>query len=526
MPELTKHLSPKLLLTHSLKSRLSLALMGVMLGFGALVAGFSFWQSYHQAQTIQDTKLTSLVTLAKSHNLSLNPDIIDIDIGYSGVMSAAASSTGATGSTQQFDILSQDILNSPTIIFWLADPRLQTYFDPSILQQLQQKPDGLYDIQGKHTQWRVCLYTPPTDKAGKKNSIQLSAQLLALTTKPPNRLLVAESADIRDKLAWQSATNILLPLVLLIPLLVVAMLLTINRLFRPLNQLTEILTTHSPSDFAEPTQMGDTNSFENSLFANMDSQALPDEVRPFIQVIQQQIHALIRTMSVNQRFVANAAHQLRTPMTAVLLQAEQLKHLSPADLHYSQTIEELLISIRRNNHLMNQLLLLAKSEQTRTVQPIDTARLGEFSAQAVLTQLLVDCYPVAQKKHISLGVTKLDDIRLPISELNFTIIAQNLIENALKYTPIGGQVDVALFAETHKLIFSVTDTGKGILEDDLLKITEPFYRTQQSQTDHANDGFGLGLSIVKNLVANSGAVLQIANRQTEQGLVVTVIWST
>lgn len=496
--------------SHSLQWRLVVTLSIVVLLFSSVVAGFSAIQGYKQAQKLQDMKLASLVSLAKSHDLTFKQDEVDVKFNYD-LPTLSDVKTQTDKNAIDVELFNNDEQKNRTIIYWLRDPRLQTFFDVSQLETLRNRADGLYDIHAKTGGWRVYLFT--ADPYNADNNV--------LT----RRLLVAEKSDIRHTLAWQSAKQIILPLLLLIPLLVLVLVLTINQLFLPLRTVTEILqhSANSPQKLAKTAYSNDL-----SLLINDDLvHDLPTEIQPFLRLIQQQINDLMAMMATNQRFIANASHQLRTPMTAVLLQAEQLKNLPIGTPNFQQAVDELLASIKRNNQLMNQLLLLAKTEQR---QPLE--RLSDFSTSEVISQLLIDYYPLAEQKQLNLGVEQLMDVKVPISELGFKIIAQNLIENAIKYTLSGGSIDVAVYqqageAATSQVIFLVKDTGPGIAANEIAKVLEPFYQTQ---ADHAAKGFGLGLSIVSNLIVNSGGKLSIRNRDPSPnitgltGLEVTVSW--
>lgn len=514
---------------HSLQWRLIVTVTSVVLLFISCVAGFSAWQGYKQAQKLQDMKLASLVSLAKSHDLTFERNQVNVNADYD--LPTQVINT-ADQTPINVDILNIDNAENQTLIFWLSDKRLANYFDANTLARLSHKADGLYDIVGNTGQWRVYLFT-----ADPKNTDNNQ-----LTT----RLLVAENSNIRHTLAWQSAKQMTLPLLLLIPLLVLVLVLTINQLFLPLRTVTEILQHSSVS----PTRFATAQPQDLSLLISDELvQDLPSEIQPFLRLIQQQIKDLTTTMAMNQRFVANASHQLRTPMTAVLLQAEQLKYLTVGTTDYQTRVDELLESIKRNNHLMNQLLLLAKTEQ---FQPVNHQQ--SYSTTDVISQLLIDYYPIADQKNISLGVDELLDVALPIGELGFKLIVQNLLENAIKYTPNGGKVDISLTQQPpspqddmHEqrptIRLTVADTGQGIAEHELTKVIEPFYQSSSAhslpsqESNHSQDtshslnlgGFGLGLSIVSNLVASSGGRFVLTNRYdpsgtTVLGLTACVTW--
>ncbi|WP_296404543.1 HAMP domain-containing sensor histidine kinase [Psychrobacter sp.] len=505
---------------NTLQWRLIGAVIFVALIFTVLVATYSAWQSYHQAQKLQDAKLTSLVNLAKSHDLTLSNKNKTITLNY-GEDQLNSSNTNLD--EDDLELWQSDPVDNPIIIYWLTDKHLKTYFSADELDHLRKLPDGLYDVEGTNSnyeliKWRVYLSTGPITKSSKLSS---SAKK-HLSNK---RIIIAEKADIRDILAWNSATHILIPMLTLIPLLAVVLLLVINRLFLPLREITKTLS--DSTNYAHTFLLSD-----NSLSLLKDEEyinQLPTEIQTFLRVIQSQIKHLLQSMKMNKRFVANASHQLRTPMTSVLLLAEQLKNINPNQIDYQLKIDTLLASIKRTSHLMNQLLLLLKIEQG--VQTDDN--LYQFSPSRVIEDVLIDCYPLADSKQISLGVGTLKDIPIPVSELEFKLIVQNLVENSIKYTPNKGQIVINLDIKDQRVIFQIKDSGPGIPEHEISKITEPFYRsTAHYQKDYHlhSEGFGLGLSIVQNIINNRGGKLILTNCYDKNepksiiGLVATVQW--
>ena len=217
-------------------------------------------------------------------------------------------------------------------------------------------------------------------------------------------------------------------------------------------------------------------------------------------------------MQLNRRLIANAAHQLRTPLTALSLQAEQLQQhdLSPEEL--AQRLAQLQAGLARQRDLVLKLLALARSEEVLTQQQPANLHLEE-EVGLVLQQ----CLPLALEKNIDLGVTELIDVKLALSSLDFQTLLQNLIENAVRYTPEGGQVDVAISQLPQHIQISVIDNGIGIDDAHKALVWDAFYRVD----DNRHNSSGLGLAIVKNLVDRYHGNIVLSDHQP-QGLVVTV----
>ena len=514
--------SKQLAFKHSLQKRLLVTLAWVCLLFSLLVAMFGFYQGYRQAQALQDTKLANLVSLVKSHDFSIQH--VQMDIALDDTLASNVS---------DHSLKIKQNSSLPIFIYWLDDQRLSSYFDHSTLERFNDTADGLYEVQGHQGLWRLYLYTDNrlTQKAHhdqRKHVVHTQMQMAPTG----HRLIIGELLDVRNRLAWQSAREIVIPLLLLIPLLLTVIAMTIHNVFRPLDQVTALFTPSMSKDDPQSLAYSTVSTLKLSqdalshdFLVQLDRHELPSEMWPFIAVIRTQMQRLVDSIHLNERFVSNAAHQLRTPMTAILLQAEQLKHSNFATpdtiTQHQQTIDNLLESIKRSNDLINQLLTLSKSEQK-----LPASSFVAFSTRQVITEVLLDYYLVAEQKQISLGVNQLQDLVLAIPELHFKIIVQNLIDNAIKYTPIGGRVDINLFKCNDKAILHVQDCGIGIAQADLARIFEPFYRAHPAMSSDVEgntgdtslvqstvDGFGLGLAIVHNLVHTSQAQLTIANHR-------------
>jgi two-component system OmpR family sensor kinase len=203
-------------------------------------------------------------------------------------------------------------------------------------------------------------------------------------------------------------------------------------------------------------------------------------------------------MDAQRRFVADAAHELRSPLTAMSLQAERLAD-APMSEQAHERLATLQQGIERGRNLLDQLLTLARAQ--------DTTQLLQksISVQDIFRRVLEDLLPLAEAKHIDMGVEGKQDVQVWISELDMVTVVKNLIDNAIRYTPNGGRIDLSVVTMPGRGIFTVQDNGPGIAVAERERVFDPFYRTLGS----GQMGSGLGLSIVKAISDRMGAVVQL-----------------
>jgi two-component system, OmpR family, sensor histidine kinase TctE len=241
---------------------------------------------------------------------------------------------------------------------------------------------------------------------------------------------------------------------------------------------------------------------------------LHTELRPIVDAINQCIARLGLQVAAQRRFIADAAHQLRTPLTLLdtqLQYARQHRELEPS-------LGEALAAMHKSNRSMvgltNKLLLLAQAEAADYTQlanqPVDLALI----AKDVVEELAL----VAQNRDIDLGAELDAAARMIGHEGLLSALIVNLTENALRYTPPGGHVTVAVRSNEQRITLTVTDDGPGIPAEARSRVFEPFYRASTE-----TDGTGLGLSIVREIVqAHRGdIVLETAN---PRGLIARVVF--
>jgi two-component system OmpR family sensor kinase len=240
---------------------------------------------------------------------------------------------------------------------------------------------------------------------------------------------------------------------------------------------------------------------------------LPDEVRPLVHELNLLFGRVKTAFDAQQHFVADAAHELRTPLAALKLQAQSLGRADSEDTR-RVAVARLTAGIDRATRLVEQLLVLARQEASAAGAAATTqVDLAQLARRAV-----ADLAGAAQAKGIDLGLQHADAASVPGQPDALNILMRNLVENAVKYTPEGGTVDIAVHALEGAVKLSVEDSGPGISPEERERVVDRFYRIAGSEAA----GSGLGLAIVKAIAERHGATLALGESERLKGLAATV----
>jgi len=336
----------------------------------------------------------------------------------------------------------------------------------------RQPATGFNDIATGPDRWRV--YT----LAGPSRTVQISQDM-----------------RVRQELATTAALQAALPIIVLIPLSLLTLGWIIDRIMARLDRLAGAAAARDTAA-EDPLPTGD----------------VPTEVVPFVSAINLLLARLHALLERQRRFISDAAHELRTPLAALQIQIDNLRH-DDRDGRFSERLAELEAGIGRATALVGKLLRLARydaEEAAPAPQQIDLVQLS-LDTVARLT-------PLAESRNIDLGITRQDRAIAIGTPADFEIILDNLVENAVRYTPPGGTVDVAVSVAGREACVEVSDTGPGIAEADLPRIFERFFRARPQDSE----GSGLGLAIAKAAAERQGAQLTLAAREDGTGLVARI----
>lgn len=338
--------------------------------------------------------------------------------------------------------------------------------------------DGLHTVMADDKEYRVRVKT--TDKG--------------------ERIAIAQETSVRYEVARDTALLTLISFSMLVPILLLVLANLVRTIFHPITSLAAEID----------------NRKEQELHP-LVSTDIPLEVRPFILAINRLLNRVEQSMEVQRRFVADAAHELRSPLTALLLQADRLSDTEMSDKARARLVI-LHQGIERARNLLNQLLTLAR------VQSAPLTPNESVSVMSIYRRVLEDLMPLAEAKHIDIGVKEGKDARVFVSELDLIVMIKNLVDNSIRYTPEGGRIDLGLTIRGSHVFLQIKDSGPGIPIMEQERIFDPFYRVL------GNDeiGSGLGLSIVKTITDRIGAKVRLAftDKEAQSGLCVTVVMQT
>jgi two-component system OmpR family sensor kinase len=306
---------------------------------------------------------------------------------------------------------------------------------------------------------------------------------------------VAQPMRVREHLAAQQAFRTLLPFTLLIPVLGVLIWAIVGRGLQPLDAVARAVGERSATALAPLADTG-----------------LPTEVQPLVRALNDLLGRLGHSIDAQRAFIADAAHELRTPLTAVQLQV-QLAERAKTEEERSLAFAELKDGLKRAIHMVRQLLTLARQEPDVTGRPFAPVDLAD-----VARQVLGEQAPMAEAKQIDLGARHLEPVTVLGDAEALRVMLSNLIDNAIRYIPSGGRIDVAVTREDGSPVVSVTDNGPGIPREERERVLDRFYRRESTEIA----GSGLGLAIVKNVAIRHRATLSLSDGDDGVGLRVTV----
>jgi signal transduction histidine kinase len=372
--------------------------------------------------------------------------------------------------------LTEDSLNDGALMIQIWDARggLLASSYPNLAVPVQSK-DGFQDLRLGSRHWRVySMHTP-------ERTVQ-SVQCLEFR------------AHVINKQALQAG----LPIALLIP--ISAWILWFAAC-RALGRLATVARAAAAQD-------------ENSI-GELPTQDIPSEISPLVTAVNNLLTRLRDAFASQRRFVQDAAHELRTPITAMTLQLENLK-ACPMDAETAAQVGQFEAGLKRTKRLIEQLLRLARQEAPQSTDVASKIDLAEF-----LQGLISDLMPCADHRDIDMGLSVEVNASVRANPHELRSLLHNLLDNALRYTPEHGVVDVRLHADDGKVGVEIVDSGPGIAPDLLPRVFDRFFRIEGSDTE----GSGLGLAIAKHAAERNRIALSLDNRVDRCGLVARVTFT-
>ena len=418
----------------SLQVKISLALICMLLPLSILAGIFSYYDTYHETQEVQDDLLRQVANYLDPSDADDEKHSLDND-----------------------NKISVQFPNTPNPIVSLPE----------------KISDGLHTIQADDDDDYYRVYTRTTKQG---------------------RIAVMQESDYREELAEMAAVQSILPMLLALPLIILLTVWITHRAMRSVKTLSNDL---------EQRQINDLSP--------MDTQDIPSEIQGFVVAINNLLQRTDENVRQQQRFIADAAHELRSPMTALSLQAERLNNmqLSAEAREQSALLQQ---SIQRNRHLLEQLLSLARAQAPETQRPKTL-----ISLQNQFRRVLQELMPLALAKGQDIGVAVENDCQIHADDTEIYPLIKTLTDNAIRYTPKGGRIDLGFDETAEYLNIWVEDDGPGIPPSERQRVIDPFYRILGTE----QQGTGLGLSIADTIVKRHQGRLKLADsRRFDSGLLI------
>jgi two-component system sensor histidine kinase TctE len=296
---------------------------------------------------------------------------------------------------------------------------------------------------------------------------------------------VAETLEKRSQLANEIIRGVIVPQFVVLPIAVVLVWFGLSRGLAPLTSLQARIRARKPDDLSP-----------------IDPRAAPEEISPVVASFNELLARLAQNIQMQQRFLADAAHQMKTPLAGLRTQAElALRETDPQQL--KRSLRQIATSTERATHLINQLLALARAEH----QAVDPGGFEVVELGAIARSVVLESVPDAVSRGLDLGF---EGIERPVRIVGVPVLIRelmlNLVDNAIRYTPAKGSVTVRIRQDGASAFLEVEDTGPGIPEGERQRVFDRFYRILGSNVD----GSGLGLAIVREIAEQHGALLRVS----------------
>jgi two-component system, OmpR family, sensor kinase len=308
---------------------------------------------------------------------------------------------------------------------------------------------------------------------------------------------VAHPLSLREEMAAGLTRRAVLPLVLLLPLLGVGIWIIVGHSLRPLSSISAALRTRTPSSL-EP----------------LPPQDLPEELVPLVGSLNDLLQRLSRALEAQRQFVGDAAHELRSPLTAVQLQLQLVKRAG-GDEERAVALDRLERGVQRSTRLVQQLLTLARQDPQESQAGQESVDLDRLARDVI-----ADFEPMAQRDGLNVTLDSPGPLYIPGDGDSLRVMLGNLVDNAIRYTSRGGVV-VRVQRRGGHAVLEVEDTGAGIPADQRERVFDRFYRVPGQKLEE-DEGSGLGLAIVKRVADRHGGRITLDSGAGGSGLRVTV----
>ncbi|MFL6708058.1 MAG: ATP-binding protein [Massilia sp.] len=437
-------------MTHSLRGRLLWFLLAAISIAAVAQASIAYRTALNDADQIFDYHMQQMALSLRSSAPLANSD------------QTAKAEAGAAGEN-----------NDLVVQVWTPDG-VQVFRTVSSARLPQRAVLGFSNVVANGTTYRVF-------------SVQTNTQTLQ----------VAQDMAVRRNMAGNLALRTVGPIAVMMPILMLVVWWVVSGSLEPVARVRSQVASRQADDLSPVSEAG-----------------LPDEVQPLVHELNLLFGRVRTAFDAQQNFVADAAHELRTPLAALKLQALSLERAESPEAR-QLAVSRLTSGIERATRLVEQLLVLARHEASSQDTPAsEQVALADLARRAV-----GDLVGVAQQKGVDLGLHRADEVQVAGRVDALMILLRNLVDNAIKYTPAGGTVDIEVRKDEHgAAVLTVEDSGPGIPAEERERVFDRFYRIAGSEAA----GSGLGLAIIKAIAERHGATLTLGQSERLGGLAARV----
>ena len=444
--------------THSLRGRLLWYLLAAITIAALAQASIAYRTSLHDADQIFDYHMQQMALSLRSSTPLSNSE------AQQRLQAKNEASPGGAG-------------NDDMVVQMWSPDGVQVFHSVSRARLPQRAVLGFSNVKANGTVYRVF-------------SIQSENQTVQ----------VAQDLAVRRNMAGNLALRTLGPIAVMMPILMLVVWWVVSGSLDPVARVRSQVASRQADDLSPVSEAG-----------------LPDEVQPLVQELNLLFGRVKTAFDAQQSFVADAAHELRTPLAALRLQAQSLDRADTPEAR-KLAVQRLTAGIDRATRLVEQLLVLARQEATAAAgavaRPVDLADLAR--------RTVADLAGVAAAKGVDVGIHHADPATVEGQPDALHILLRNLVDNAIKYTPAGGTADISVRSDAAKegctVTVTVEDSGPGIPPEERERVFDRFYRVAGSEAA----GSGLGLAIIKAIAERHGATLALGESERLGGLSATV----
>ena len=455
------------MMNRSLRKRLLITLLSAMTVAWTIVAITSYRDMRHKISDLFDAQLAQSAHVL----LGISAHEVPEQMIYEGGAHVTDEGLHASGAAYQF-------AKKIAYQIWIDPDLLAIRSQSSPTYRLSQRSVGFGDTRIDDFLWRVYAVRHP---------------VLPIT------IYTGERHDIRAELTKNIALRMMIPLLVTLPLLALLIWFSVSQALKPLGRVTDELGRRTLANL-KPISMA----------------PIPKEIKPLVSSMNKLFGRLEQAFRNERRFTANASHELRTPLAGLKTHAEIALRSADPDIQ-KKALAQIIEGVNRASHLVEQLLALARLDPE-----IDTTKLDrEVDLLDTLREVIVDLSPCAFDKRIAITLDDRDRAVVRGDKDMLSIMLRNLIDNAIRYTPQDGRVELEIEQNNGCTELTISDSGPGIPEKSRARAFERFYREVRKQAP----GVGLGLSIVKRIAELHEAQISLDSSKFG-GLEVRLVFST